>query len=385
MSAYLSHYIIANVFCLAIFSIILIHDLRQVDRQEKQINYDWALVMFMLYFVTDIFWAAVIDGALPRTGFSVGLLNFLLFLFMAGIVFAWLRYALAVIELPRRNKPSTIMYLSLPFAASIVLLVLIYMIAPDTFVTPDLELKSSYYVIDMIVPLFYIIALLVYTIRQAVVTKSPVRRKQYLYVGLFPLTVVFGGLLQIIVLPDTPIFCFACTIMMSIFHIALMENKISLDPLTGLNNRGQLLRYVSIDSSLRREHRRTLVYMIDINKFKQLNDRYGHPEGDRALVLVADSLKYTGNNLNMPVFIARYGGDEFIVIAHPEEGRDIPSFEQMLRSRLTAACRANGAPYLLEVGIGCDELDPKPDTFQACLSRADQKLYKDKAARGHER
>ena len=55
MSAYLSHYIIANVFCLAIFSIILIHDLRQVDRQEKQINYDWALVMFMLYFVTDIF------------------------------------------------------------------------------------------------------------------------------------------------------------------------------------------------------------------------------------------------------------------------------------------------------------------------------------------
>ena len=385
MSAYLSHYIIANVFCLAIFSIILIHDLRQVDRQEKQINYDWALVMFMLYFVTDIFWAAVIDGALPRTGFSVGLLNFLLFLFMAGIVFAWLRYALAVIELPRRNKPSTIMYLSLPFAASIVLLVLIYMIAPDTFVTPDLELKSSYYVIDMIVPLFYIIAVLVYTIRQAVVTKSPVRRKQYLYVGLFPLTVVFGGLLQIIVLPDTPIFCFACTIMMSIFHIALMENKISLDPLTGLNNRGQLLRYVSIDSSLRREHRRTLVYMIDINKFKQLNDRYGHPEGDRALVLVADSLKYTGDKLNMPVFIARYGGDEFIVIAHPEEGRDIPSFEQMLRDRLTAACRANGAPYLLEVGIGCDELDPKPDTFQACLSRADQKLYEDKAARGHER
>ena len=78
---------------------------------------------------------------------------------------------------------------------------------------------------------------------------------------------------------------------MLIFYIASMKTQISTDPLTGLNNRGQLANYVAQKSNIYRENRLTIVIMFDINDFKLINDTYGHAEGDRALILVSNALK----------------------------------------------------------------------------------------------
>ena len=61
----------------------------------------------------------------------------------------------------------------------------------------------------------------------------------------------------------------------------LKYDQVSTDPLTKLNNRGQLVRYVSQESNLRIEGRQTYIIMMDINYFKKINDTYGHAEGDR--------------------------------------------------------------------------------------------------------
>ena len=98
-----------------------------------------------------------------------------------------------------------------------------------------------------------------------------------------------------------------------------MESQISTDPLTKLNNRGQLHRYVSQEGNLRMEDRDTYIVMIDINDFKKINDTYGHWEGDSALVLLSGSITKVIRKRSMPIFLARYGGDEFILIAHPSD------------------------------------------------------------------
>jgi diguanylate cyclase (GGDEF)-like protein len=82
-----------------------------------------------------------------------------------------------------------------------------------------------------------------------------------------------------------------CIILMLTFYIQSMEALISMDPPTKLNNRGQLFRYVSQETSLRMENRPTFVVMLDVNDFKAINDTYGHAEGDRALVIIANSLR----------------------------------------------------------------------------------------------
>ena len=96
MSQYFIYYTESSIVCLIIFGIILLHDLSRIDRQEKQIRFDYALASFMLYFISDAAWAAVISGVIPKTPASVIAVNFFNNFFMALITYNWFMYALAV-------------------------------------------------------------------------------------------------------------------------------------------------------------------------------------------------------------------------------------------------------------------------------------------------
>lgn len=65
------YYILANCVSILLFVILLLFDRFNVDRQEKQIKFDRALIAFILYFLTDCFWAALIAGMIPKTPFNM--------------------------------------------------------------------------------------------------------------------------------------------------------------------------------------------------------------------------------------------------------------------------------------------------------------------------
>ena len=165
---------------------------------------------------------------------------------------------------------------------------------------------------------------------------------------------------------------------MIIFYIQSMDSQISTDPLTKLNNRGQLSRYLSQPSNLRMEGRKTYVVMVDVNDFKMINDTYGHAEGDAALIIIAQALVSTVRARSMPMFLGRYGGDEFVLIAHPVKEEELEDVVRDLRSNLQKKCESEKKAYLLSVGIGYDELLGENDTIHKCMQRADSKLYLDK-------
>ena len=379
MNLYFVYYAESNVVCLIIFAIMLLHDLGGVDRQEKQIKYDRALVSFMLYFLSDACWSAIIAGVLPRTRFSVLATNISNFVLMAALTYLWLQYVLAVEQAPRRNRPSIRFALVFPFLVSAVTLAATLLFAPHVIIDESLEMKSVFNVYLIAVPIVYIVTVLFYTLRKAREETNPVERRKHFYIGLFPLMVVLGGVAQIVLTPETPIFCFACTILMLIFYILSMDTLISVDALTGLNNRAQLARYVSQSGNLRREGRETFVMMLDINDFKMINDTYGHAEGDRALTIVAKALKKATERQAIPCFLGRFGGDEFILVVHPEGEEALAAIAEAIRGEVGAECERCDAPYTISVGIGYDALGAQ-DTFQKCMQRADEKLYLDKEA-----
>lgn len=379
MSGYFIYYTEASVVCVIIFAIMLFRDLFNVDRQEKQIKYDHALIAFMLYFVSDAFWAAVIAGILPRNHITVLTTNFSNYVLMAAITYTWLRYVMAVEQVPRRDTPRALFSLQLPFYVATLALIATYLIKPDVLLDENLNLKLGYDAFQITVPCIYIATIVAYTMRRARVEESPIERKRHLFIGYFPLMVIAGGLFQILVLPETPIFCFCCAILMLVFYINAMETQISTDPLTGLNNRGQLLHYTSQKANMHMEGRRTFVVMLDINDFKGINDTYGHAEGDRALVLVAEALKNVAKNHNTPTFLARYGGDEFIFIAHLASDEAIEPLIAEIRALIDTRCREDSTPYALSLGAGFDELRADESSFQSSMQRADEKLYLDKA------
>lgn len=379
MNQFFIYYAESNIVCFIIFAILLVHDLSSVDRQEKQVKFDYALVSFMLYFISDSIWSAVIAGLIPRNLFTVIFSNGANYFLMFALAYNWLNFVMAAEEVPNRNRPLNKFAVIFPFLINTVIFLRVCLFAPHIIINDALEILSAYNVFMVVVPIIYIIAMLFYTIKRSKSVENPLEKKRHLYIGFFPLIVIAGGVLQMVLLPSTPVFCFSCTILMLIFYIQSLDRQISRDPLTQLNNRGQLIKYISQKSNLYREGRLTYVLMMDINSFKSINDTYGHAEGDRALILISDSLKSYIRHRNMPVFLGRYGGDEFILILHISDKEDISTLVEQIRTQIESECRKQKTPYILSVGIGYDELKrDEQDTIQKCIQRADKKMYNDK-------
>ncbi len=374
MAGFSFYYIEANIVCVVVFGIMLLHNHFNIDRQEKQIKFDHALLAFTLYFLSDSVWAAIVSNVIPKTRFNAVAVDFLLYLFMTGITYTWLDYVMAYEQAPHRNRPINRFAVVFPFLVSTIALILNYLIAPQALIDDALDTTLVYGLYLVTVPYIYMAAILFYTLRRARAEENPAEKRSHLLVGFFPLITIAGGIVEMWFLPDAPIFCFTAMILMLIFYIQSIERRVSLDPLTGLNNRGQLTRYCAQASNLQIEGRLTVVIMLDIDKFKAINDTYGHAEGDKALLVVSDALKTVVNRHGMPSFLCRYGGDEFIIIIHPTEMGETVRLIAEIREEIGRGERA----FPLSVSAGYDALKDIHDTIQDCIVRADAKLYEDK-------
>ena len=378
MQDYFIYYASANIVGTIIFGVMLAHDRFSVDRQEKQLKYDQTLVAFMLYFISDTIWVAVDSELINKTQLPVSITNYVNFILMTGITYSWLKYVMAVEKLEKRNRLAVKHAIVFPFAVSAIILLVLFIAAPHVLLEDSLSVTPVFDGFMIVTPSIYIVAVIMYALKEIKREDDPIERRKHFYIAFFPVMLVAGGLLQMIFMPTLPLFCYAGTIFMLIFHMKTTDDQISTDPLTKLNNRSQLIRYVAQESNMRIEGRATYVVMMDINDFKKINDNLGHAEGDMALVLFAKALVDTIKNCNMPMFLGRFGGDEFVLIAHPIKKEEIDALIEEIRSNVRKECLKEEKPYIISAGIGYDELLNPPDTFQKCMQRADSKLYLDK-------
>ena len=379
---YFFFYTEANIVCIVIFAILLRHERLYSTRQEKQIWFNRTMIAHILYFLSDIGWAAVISGNLPRTRALVILFNFLNFVLLSTISYGWFMYMAASEDMILGKTWKQRRLLCLPMMISITVIVVAFIAAPRFWVNDAGELNTWYYPLMLAAPLIYIIGSAVISLINA--KKADTREKKQLYrlIGLYPLSVVFFGLLQLIAL-NAPLFCFGCTVMMLYFFIQSMQSQISLDALTKLNNRGQIERYMK--QVRYRENLPVYAAMIDIDHFKKINDTFGHAEGDRALILMAEAMKQTSERIGENAFIGRYGGDEFTMIVQSAKEGIMEQVADWLRDFAHQKQEENHLRYALDVSIGYDLLRDGKDTMEACLKRADKKLYENKRAAGTDR
>ena len=170
--------------------------------------------------------------------------------------------------------------------------------------------------------------------------------------------------------------------MMLYVYIISLNDQVSIDELTRLNNRTQLKKYVVGESSKQNNDKSTrFVLMIDLNKFKQINDQYGHVEGDMALKRTADALKAACGDNVLKTFIARYGGDEFIIITKTDNEELVKELCNTIKNTVIRLNDEAGAKYELTASIGYASYTGDITAFQTALAEADEALYKDKAAR----
>jgi diguanylate cyclase (GGDEF)-like protein len=148
-------------------------------------------------------------------------------------------------------------------------------------------------------------------------------------------------------------------------HVGLMHLA-HLDPLTGLGNARQLRTRLSYEITRHRRHKRRLtVFVLDLDGFKTVNDRFGHAAGDEVLREVSRQLQRTVRDQDT---VVRQGGDEFCVLA-PETGwREAERLAERLGF---AVARAVGGLQGISASIGFAVFPDEGATPETLLARAD--------------
>jgi len=153
--------------------------------------------------------------------------------------------------------------------------------------------------------------------------------------------------------------------------------KASTDALTGLANRRAFDKSARrIARSVQTGEEQAALLMIDIDRFKTINDTLGHAEGDKGLRLLADTLRHHLRDSDLP---SRIGGEEFMVIL-PDMSPEAASAgaERLLREIAEATIEAEALPFRFTVSIGVTCFKPTDESIEAVTRRADVAMYQAK-------
>ena len=162
-----------------------------------------------------------------------------------------------------------------------------------------------------------------------------------------------------------------------LMHIDSLNRLISADPLTGINSRRELTKFILRETGYPAYGGLLALIMMDVDNFKQVNDDYGHYYGDEMLVRVAEVLKDSCKNTS--AFLARYGGDEFCIV-YPAD--TLGEVERMIAGILRNVLRWNAMaddPTNIGLSIGYSVWQPNDTVRAAFYKRADKHMYQAKA------
>jgi diguanylate cyclase (GGDEF)-like protein len=148
------------------------------------------------------------------------------------------------------------------------------------------------------------------------------------------------------------------------------------DPMTKLYNRRY---FTEISTNLfkvsRREHKELSVIMLDIDKFKRVNDTFGHQVGDSVIILLADILTEQKRKSDIA---CRYGGEEFVLLLPNADLEGSRKLAEKIRETVQANILPlpSGESLQFTVSLGIAQVDLKNEkNLEAALSRADEGLY----------
>ena len=147
------------------------------------------------------------------------------------------------------------------------------------------------------------------------------------------------------------------------------------DALTGLHNRRSFDDFLEAEIARQKRYgSRFSLLLIDLDRFKELNDTRGHNAGDDALRLAAKALKRSTRDSDI---VARFGGDEFAILLPNSSQADCSAICANIIKNMSAEMASGG--YEVTASIGSKTFDVEPDSPSSATRQADEALYTAKA------
>lgn len=198
--------------------------------------------------------------------------------------------------------------------------------------------------------------------------------KEILFLGIF--TAVIGTSQYYSAYTNNNLYACVYLIALVAYYITLHENKVFIDPLTGLNNRNRFRRYLSYIMSSQSLRINMYLTYIDIDNFKSINDNHGHLTGDLALRTVAEAMREISENSKN--FLARIGGDEFVIVSSHPTQTDLKAMIVRMKKCLNEKARANFTDFTVGFSVGSTHLNMPYSSIADVIKSADRNMYRQK-------
>ena len=360
-----------SVLTANIISILLIGTLYLANRQKAEYNRDMRLLQQMM---VTIGIANISDCCVYYlAGSSNIVIKVLVFLSGSGLFlgnvmigYLWAKFIMVHMNIPfsdiRRNIYRTIGLIS-------IVLLVINIFYPLVFSVSDGRYQRGFaYIIFLIFAAFYILDSLYLYVKR--VKKNGSLKLFPVHIFLIP--VILGVVIQAFFV-EIAITWTSIAISVAGIMTALKNEIIFTDCLTGLYNR-VYLEFLHKRACNKKDCWVSGI-MIDLNGFKQINDNYGHAEGDLALCIVADLLRKSFSEYGV---VTRYAGDEFVIMLNTTDDQLIQKIIESAKKNFVTENEKNDKPYQLSASMGYAVANLSIETIDDFMNCIDKQMYQDK-------
>jgi diguanylate cyclase (GGDEF)-like protein len=196
----------------------------------------------------------------------------------------------------------------------------------------------------------YCYGLLIYSLMYLIKHKQYIEKRKYISMIVYFIPMAIGTTIQVLFYGYS-LNWVGMMLSLLIIYFNIQNRGINTDYLTGIYNRRQLDEYIKERIKNSTENKSFSAILLDLNEFKSINDRFGHKIGDEAL---KDSVEIIRRSLNTDDFIARFGGDEFVIITDIYNGQTLDKVVNRIRKNVENFNVSNLKPYNINFSIGYD-------------------------------
>lgn len=372
-----------SILCVFLNILILNKMNKNIDKQIENVIFVYLTIAILIIFLIDIIWILIENNS----GYFFRILNNIFnafYMFELGAVFYfWMIF----IESKLKNT-SVFLYLPnqrmLPFLfffPLIILFVLSFLSIWNGMLfyidNNNISHIGSCYLILILICGGYMLFAFLDVMTHLRKEKNYQKNKEYIMLLIFN----FLNFICIIVARDKfmiPVVWPVMIFSLLIIYLNFQEYQISTDGLTGLNNRRIFDRYLYNMMTKNHISGKIFLFIMDIDSFKEINDTYGHVEGDNILINVASILKEVCNSID--AFLSRYGGDEFAVIFKCKKESEAAQMKEIFYEAIRGNILSFKIKMHVSISIGYAEYIPeKMASADEFIKAADHALYEDKS------
>jgi diguanylate cyclase (GGDEF)-like protein len=371
-------YAMAEVYCMIYAATVWYRLSSSIGSEHEVTQLRRMIYSYLGMLITDIMWALNEDGIITMPLFLNEIVNAICISCIVLGCYFWYRFIEDRLLLPS-SRSRTLYRLSMVPMLAVVALDFISIFTDWIFF---IDAGGHYQSTDLfwihtLVNYYYLAVPTVAALLAAKRAKTKDERSECMTYTLYMVAPLIAGLFEES-FPDVPLLALSIFMVIQIIFLMIQNNQIYNDALTGLNNRKRLNQYLEAAVAKADAEHPVALYMLDIDRFKSINDTYGHLEGDSALRSFASLIKeFSARN---DAFAARYGGDEFCLVVNalkikPEDL--IKDFQGFVRQNQSAG-QPSGKPYTIQASIGYCIANAAGQHSDEIIEKADEMLYENK-------